>query len=203
MIFFFVFVRARRRRSVPRSLRRTMVRRILTPTQYANPIVHCCPSLTRLARPRVCDRLRVHPWVVACVCVRVWVFVCVRLRGCVCVHLCAHERGSVRVFCVRACLGVWLECVCIHGGARVCAAQGGALGMLGWYLPDTKGTRRVLEGTRRVLKAYSCFCQAVLSQAHAVNSGVLRGYPEKVRMCVCAHIGRSCGPSNIYIISAQ
>jgi hypothetical protein len=60
--------------------------------------------------------------------------------------------------------------------------------MLSWYFRDIKGTQRVLEGARGVLKAYSCFCQAVLkgfSQAHGVYSGVLRGYSQKVRSCVC------------------
>ncbi len=33
------------------------------------------------------------------------------------------------------------------------------------------------------------------AQAHGVYSGVLTGYPQKVRACGCAHSGRSCGPS--------
>jgi hypothetical protein len=127
--------------------------------------------------------------VFACVrvCPRACVFVrarcaCVRVRPsvCACARVCAHSAGAIVCVCGLS--------ACAFAGVCVAVLLRGALGMLSWHLRDTKGTRRVL-------KAYSCFCQAVLqgfSQAHGVESRGTRGVPRKVRTCVCAHIGRSC-----------
>ncbi len=123
----------------------------------------------------------VRPCLHARVCARV--FVCVRLRGCVGVCLCA----CVRVLRARVLMCVHL-CVCACEDARVAVLLGGALGMLGWYLRDTKGTRRVLECTRGVLKRHSRGTQGVL-KLMGCTLGYLGGAPRnlRVRACVAVH----------------
>jgi hypothetical protein len=82
------------------------------------------------------------------VCVRVRLPACVSV--CVRLHVCMHARGSVRV--LRACVCVWLECVCISGCARCCATQGGSSDaqlVLAGYEGYSEGTRGVLDGYSR------------------------------------------------------
>ncbi len=88
--------------------------------------------------------------------------VCPCVCDCMCVCVCVRTSAWM-----RACSACNRVCVCglsasAFEGVRVSLLLRGALRMLSWYLRDTKGTRRVLEGTRRALKAYSCFCQVVL-----------------------------------------
>jgi hypothetical protein len=142
-------------------------------------------------------RERVRQTMCAPVCVFVGVracavVVCVRMHTCGLARLWVHARLRARSACVRfmcACVSV-----CAFGCVRASVLFRGTLGLLRWYLRGINGTRGVLEGTRGVLKPYSCFCQVALegfSQAH----GVLRGAPPEsayVRLTLC--IFRGCMP---------
>jgi hypothetical protein len=88
-------------------------------------------------------------------------------------------------------------CVCAFAGVHVSVLLKGAIGLLSWYLRDTKGTRgysRVLEGTRGtqgVRMLLSSGPQGVLTGSRGVLWGYLGGFPKNayVRVWLCIFWG--------------
>ncbi len=93
-----------------------------------------------------------------------------------------------RALCVRARLCVGGSSACAFAGVRVAVLLRGALGMLSWYMWDTKGTRGGLEGYSEGTHASVERSSTTSSGSHRLMGctlGYLGGTPRKcVRACV-------------------
>jgi hypothetical protein len=151
-----------------------------------------------------CVRLTafVCPCATACVCARARARV---LCGCVCVRRGVHSRAGLRARSAYMCAHVCGLSVCVH--SRVCAWLCYAGGLFGCSAAAC-GIPRVLGGYSRALEGYSRALDGHSRRTHAsvkrssrsshrlmgCTLGVLRGYTQKVRTCVCG-----CASFGLYI----
>jgi hypothetical protein len=178
-------VSCRRHRSVSRSLRRAIVRHILTPSAVRLPY-----TAARLAagwHELVCatDCVCVRVWFPACVCACVFV----RLRVVACAPVCVYKRAGLCARSVSAYVYLCGLSVCAFEGVRAFVHSGGLLR----YSAGTCGIPRVPGRYSRALEGHSL-------RTHASVKRSSRG-SHRLMGCTLGYLGVS--PNKCVLTSAD